>query len=94
MTTENTARLEAISAEDVLRADLYDFLSAFLARQPSGILLTQTAELKGDDSDIGRGIAALARLADAVDPRDAHREFNALFIGLGRGELLPYGRSV
>ena len=91
MTTENTARLEAISAEDVLRADLYDFLSAFLARQPSGILLTQTAELKGDDSDIGRGIAALARLADAVDPRDAHREFNALFIGLGRGELLPYG---
>lgn len=91
MATEHTAKLDNVSPEDLLRADMYDFLSAFLARPPSGILLTQSAKLEGDDSEIGRGIAALARLADAVDPRDAHSEFNALFIGLGRGELLPHG---
>ncbi|MEP4804294.1 MAG: molecular chaperone TorD family protein, partial [Hyphomicrobiales bacterium] len=91
MTAEKVATVETVSAEDLLRADMYDFLSAFLARPPSGILLTQASKLEGDESDIGAGISALARLADAVDPRDAHREFNALFIGLGRGELLPHG---
>lgn len=91
MATENAAKLDNVSPEDLLRADMYDFLSALLARPPSGILLTQASKLEGDDSDIGLGIAALARLADAIDPRDAHSEFNALFIGLGRGELLPHG---
>lgn len=91
MATDHAAKLDSVSPEDLLRADMYDFLSAFLARPPSGILLTQSAKLEGDDSEIGRGIAALARLADAVDPRDAQSEFNALFIGLGRGELLPHG---
>lgn len=91
MTAENVATVSTVSAEDLLRADMYDFLSAFLARPPSGILLTQATKLEGDESDIGQGIAALARLADAIDTRDVHREFNALFIGLGRGELLPHG---
>lgn len=91
MTAEKVATVETVSAEDILRADMYDFLSAFLARPPSGILLTQASKLEGDESDIGHGISALARLANAIDPRDAHREFNALFVGLGRGELLPHG---
>lgn len=91
MTAENVATVKSVDAEDLLRADMYDFLSAFLARPPSGILLTQASKLQGDESDIGQGIAALARLSSAIDPRDAHREYNALFIGLGRGELLPHG---
>lgn len=91
MTAEKIAHADTVATEDLLRADMYDFLSAFLARPPSGILLTQASKLEGDASDIGLGISALARLASAVDPRDAHREFNALFIGLGRGELLPHG---
>ncbi|MEL6318957.1 MAG: molecular chaperone TorD family protein, partial [Pseudomonadota bacterium] len=34
--------------------------------------------------------AALAKLAAATGPEEAEREYNALFIGLGRGELLPF----
>ncbi len=76
--------------EDLLRADLYDFLAAMLARPPSRDLLDRAAALAGDDSDIGRGVAALARIARASTETAARREFDALFIGLGRGELLPY----
>ncbi len=38
--------------EDLLRADLYDFLAAMLARPPSRDLLDRAAALAGDDSDI------------------------------------------
>ena len=76
--------------EDALRADLYDFLSAMLAGPPSIELLAKAAALSGDDTEIGRGIRALAAIAAASSPATARDEFEALFIGLGRGELMPY----
>ncbi|MEL7176184.1 MAG: molecular chaperone TorD family protein, partial [Pseudomonadota bacterium] len=79
-----------IAEEDQLRADLYDFLAALLARPADEGLLKQCAALSGDDSDLGQAIGALSRVARAVKPRAVESEFNALFIGLGRGELLPY----
>ena len=81
---------EGIAEEDLLRADLYAMLAQLLARPPSRELIGNAAKLSGDDSDLGRGITALATVAKATDARAAEREFNALFIGLGRGELLPY----
>ncbi len=81
----------AIGAEDRLRADLYNYLGLMLSRPPDETLLAQTAALQGEDStDLGRAVAALAERARATDFKSARREFNALFIGLGRGELLPY----
>jgi TorA maturation chaperone TorD len=80
----------AIDPEEKLRADFYDFLAGFLARPPSAGRLSAAAALSGDDSPMGRAIDALARIAAHMTPRKAEREFNALFIGLGRGELLPY----
>lgn len=79
-----------IAAEDRLRADLYNFLGLLLARPADQMLLDQTAGLSGDDSPIGQAINGLARVANATKPKSSEREFNALFIGLGRGELLPY----
>lgn len=79
-----------VSPEDRLRADLYNYLGLLLARPADQILLDQTAELTGDDSEIGQAIKGLARVAKASKPKTVEREFNALFIGLGRGELLPY----
>lgn len=76
--------------EDALRADLYDFLGALLAGPPSAGLLKQAASLKGDETVIGRGIRALATIATASSPPTAREEFEALFIGLGRGELMPF----
>lgn len=79
-----------IAEEDRLRADLYDFLAAFLARPPAQDLLGRTAKLTGDATDLGQAISALARVAGVSRARAVESEFNALFIGLGRGELLPY----
>ncbi|WP_350334123.1 TorD/DmsD family molecular chaperone [Coralliovum pocilloporae] len=79
-----------ITEEDQLRADLYNFLGLILAKAPDDNLLAQVAGLTGDDTDLGKGITALARIGRITNPADAEREFNALFIGLGRGELLPY----
>ncbi|VAV97363.1 Putative formate dehydrogenase-specific chaperone [hydrothermal vent metagenome] len=80
-----------IPEEDQLRADLYDFLSALLARPPGDELLKQAAGLTGDDSDLGQAISAMARVAALTGAKAVEREFNALFIGMARGELLPYG---
>lgn len=79
-----------IAEEDALRADLYGFLSALLAMPPDRGLLTRTAALSGDETALGRGISTLAKLAKAATPKSVEREFNDLFIGLARGELLPY----
>jgi TorA maturation chaperone TorD len=79
-----------IAEEDALRADLYDLLGAVLARPPARALLDRLAALQGDASEMGQAIAALSRVARATTEKAAEREFNALFIGLARGELLPY----
>ena len=79
-----------ITEEDGLRADLYDFLGLLLSGPPDQVLLAQTAKLAGDDSALGTAIKALARIASLSKPKTVESEFNALFIGLGRGELLPY----
>lgn len=76
--------------EDRLRADLYDFLGALLARPPDAALLRKSAALSGDDSALGRAVHALSRVAAATTPEAVESEFTALFIGIGRGELLPY----
>lgn len=76
--------------EDVLRADLYDFLGTLLAAPPNASLIAKCAALSGDESPLGKAIDALARVARAISEKAVTREFNALFVGLGRGELLPY----
>jgi TorA maturation chaperone TorD len=79
-----------IAEEDRLRADLYNFLGVILSAPPDEMLLAQTASLTGDDSDLGQGIATLSKLAKLTKPASVESEYNRLFIGLGRGELLPY----
>lgn len=86
----NTAESGEFAEEDILRADLYDFLGALFAAPPSKDLLKKTAGLTSDESDLGQAISALARLAKVSTVDSVEREFNALFIGLARGELLPY----
>ena len=87
---ENTAG-PAIAEEDILRADLYDVLGALLSRPPSKDLLEKVSALTGDGSDLGQGITALATMAKHLRPDAVETEFNQLFIGLTRGELMPYG---
>ncbi|MEL6782471.1 MAG: molecular chaperone TorD family protein [Pseudomonadota bacterium] len=79
-----------IADMDRARADLYNFLGALLAGPPDEMLLAQTAGLSGDDTELGQAIGTLAKLARVTKPKAAQSEFNKLFIGLGRGELLPF----
>ncbi|TDL79514.1 molecular chaperone TorD [Palleronia sediminis] len=79
-----------IGEEDALRADLYDFLSALLSRPPRADLLARTRALSGDETPLGQAFATLAKLAGQATEASVEREFNRLFIGVGRGELLPY----
>lgn len=89
--TSQTAEMnEDVAEEDLLRADLYAMLAQVLSASPSKEFLKTAAGLSGDSSDLGEGINALAKVAAATTPKAVEKEFNALFIGLGRGELLPY----
>lgn len=82
--------LPAIAEEDLWRAQLYALLGRALARRPDNVLLTALAQLKGDDSLLGQALVQLAERARAVSPERAQEEYDALFIGLPRGELVPY----
>ena len=86
----SSAEVQEIGEEDRLRADLYDFLAALLVRPPTPELLHQTRNLTGDDTPLGETITTLAKVAGATGPEAAEREFNRLFIGVGRGELMPF----
>lgn len=79
-----------IGDEDVLRADFLDFVGNLLARAPDAERLGKIAALSGDDHEVGQAIRALAGAARETDADAVDREFSALFIGLGRGEVSPY----
>jgi len=75
---------------DQLRAAEYGLLSLLLGKAPDADTLKRVATLKGDASDLGMAHVELAAAAAATDDRAVSKEFFDLFIGLGRGELLPY----
>jgi TorA maturation chaperone TorD len=76
---------------DVARAQEYALLAVLLARAPDAALLERIAKLRGDATPLGVAHAALAQAADGENAEKIEREFFDLFIGVGRGELLPYG---
>jgi TorA maturation chaperone TorD len=75
---------------DAARAQEYALLSVLLARAPNRALLERLASLRGDPSPLGLAHAALAEAAQRTNAERVEREYFDLFIGLGRGELLPY----
>jgi TorA maturation chaperone TorD len=75
---------------DLARAQEYSLLSALLVRSPDAQMLGRLARLRGDTSPLGRAHTALGEAAARADAASAAREHFSLFVGLGRGELLPY----
>lgn len=89
----DTAALQcprSITDEDRARAQIYQLLAVLLSSPPSDELLKGLASLQGDDTPLGSAYKNLAALAQRTTASDAEQEFNNLFIGVGRGELLPY----
>jgi TorA maturation chaperone TorD len=75
---------------DRARAQEYALLATLLSRSPDAQLISRLALLDGDASPIGVAHTALAEAAARTNEEDAGREYLDLFIGLGRGLLLPY----
>ena len=81
----------AAAEEDLLRAGVYDVLASVFRREPDAEFLSELRRLQGDETPLGRAFATLAERAGSIDPTAARHEYGDLFIGLGRGELVPYG---
>lgn len=84
------AEAAGVDEIDRPRAHEYGLLAVLLGRAPAKDLLERLSELKGDATPLGLAHIALAELASDIDPDELSREFFDLFIGVGRGELLPY----
>lgn len=76
---------------DIERAQEYALLATLLMRAPDKSLLARLAKLRGDPSPLGVAHAALGQAAADAGVGQVGREYFDLFVGLGRGELLPYG---
>ncbi|MCW8935864.1 MAG: molecular chaperone TorD family protein [Gammaproteobacteria bacterium] len=81
-------------AEDQYRAGAYSLLAELLRQSPQqAILKTVTGLAEGlekkDDLAIAMSMLGLSARDAKINHLDD--EFHALFIGLGRGELVPYG---
>jgi TorA maturation chaperone TorD len=81
----------AVDEVDAARAQEYALLATLLSRAPDAQLLQRLARMRGDASPLGIAHVALAEAAARTDEERVGREYFDLFIGLGRGELLPYG---
>ena len=79
-----------IDEVDAARAQEYALLAALLTRAPDASFLERISRLRADPSPLGLAHAALAEAAQAASAERIEREYFNLFIGVGRGELLPY----
>ena len=76
---------------DKARSDEYALLASLLVTPPDSDLLARLSCLQDNgDAPLGRAHTALAQAAASSSPDAVKREYFELFIGVGRGELLPY----
>ena len=89
------AENDLIEAEQRYRASAWALLAALLRATPDQALLehvgTLSPEVDDELDELGRAMAALAGAASGKDPARLEEEYNELFIGVGRGEVVPYG---
>jgi TorA maturation chaperone TorD len=96
-----TANMEALADQETLgdaeqaRADVYALLGALLAKPPDAALLGMlqripVTEATGD-ATMTAAWATLKQSAGGARVEALQEEYQDLFIGIGRGELVPYG---
>jgi TorA maturation chaperone TorD len=84
----------AVADEDRIRGNVYALLGHLLAAPPDAdVLATLTAidPVPGDGDLLSAAWKMLAEAAGRSSPESLRDEHVALFIGLGRGEVVPYG---
>jgi TorA maturation chaperone TorD len=75
---------------DIARSRTYRLLANLLAKPPTADLLERAGRITGDASPLGLAWIALADAARSTTEAAAGEEFFKVFIGVGRGEVLPY----
>jgi TorA maturation chaperone TorD len=91
--TTEPLRLPEDNNPELQRADVYLLLSTLLLSPPDADTLEQLSQLQLDHNAIKPMQLAWAQLKLAAlraKTSDVELEYNGLFIGLGRGELIPY----
>lgn len=82
-------------AEEQLRAQTYSLLSNLLAGPPDSTLIDSLKAIdvapQDEESLLAAAWRMLAIAASRTTPADLEDEYQTLFIGIGRGELVPYG---
>lgn len=79
-----------IAEVDQLRVNIYRLLARCLSAPADAAFLNILKDLRGDDHELGLALSELASIAGRTSVEKAGEEYQNLFIGLGRGELLPY----
>jgi len=84
-----------IESEQRYRASAYALLAALFRAPPDQALLGQVSALSSGDvegqDELSKAMAALAGSSPGRDTALLEEEYHNLFIGLGRGEIVPYG---
>lgn len=75
---------------ELARANEHLLLARLLRQAPTKALLDELSQIRGDASPLGMAHLQLAEAARSTNEADAANEYFALFIGIGRGEILPY----
>lgn len=88
---ELSSTVDVSLTADNLRAHEYSMLAVLLSRTPDQQVLDAIARLKGDVTPLGLAHIHLAEAAGIANPNELSREFFNLFVGVGRGELVPFG---
>ncbi len=91
MSQENVAISHRLPEPEQLRVNLYRLMARLLALPPDRELLDTLGALSGDNTDFGAAIGDLSAAAQALSEGEAREEYHDLFIGVGRGELVPFG---
>ncbi len=82
---------ESASEVDQLRVNVYRLIARALSRPADKEFLDILQGLAGDDTELGKAFGEVAVAAAGTTETGAKEEYQNLFIGLGRGEILPYG---
>ncbi|MCP4387283.1 MAG: molecular chaperone TorD family protein [Gammaproteobacteria bacterium] len=84
-----------IENEQRYRAAAYSLLAAMLRAAPDQALLDHLSKLspvgEADEDELSQAMVELADAAGKYDLDQLEDEYNALFIGIGKGEVVPYG---
>lgn len=93
ISNEATTLGSEIDQEQRYRASAYGLLAGVLRAAPDQAMLDRLSGLgnAGEEDDLMLAMSTLALSAQRHTPEVIEDEFHHLFIGLGRGEVVPYG---